>query len=1049
MAETDRNLKLNPISTNQLSSLIVGDAGLPKNIGQKGDPELEYLTEGNVPISEAEMKIREIRKTFGDQKDEILSGFWDSVKGGAQSAYDFYNYGPKGPPKEIVQQRAIEAQQKLELIKNEQANAELNAEKLANRPDIREVRAQIAQIIAAAEKREQLEPGSVNQDELEQDLVRYGYEMGYTPREIQGGPDVQAQLMPDPFGLATSSPDPLPEAKLAGEITASIGGNILGYRIGAKAFGTGAMRGLKATPGPWWARIGGAMVGGFTSVMAANYGYETSLDIMNQAGVFGEKGINRPGQSERIMNAMNAGEFDAKITLGTAAFIPGIQMFRNLTRASLGAGKNEMRMAEISQALSKKFMKPGTYEYPGLGKFKVTKEGDAILAISDITRFGGIRTVKQTLGKFPIISGGITGNLRVKATKLNQILTNMTDSIGPYMTYARLSEITQPAAFATATKYNKHLAELADNWTTTADSFGDLVVIGGGHMDPKGIAKQFILSVDNKVGVGLEGKILPTPKSYPVKKWLEENFLLNADAISYARSKEILTKELPDLMKQVGEDGWSLQFVQDFKQAFERTMATSPKSAEVLAAKEAFDQAYSNGKLLFDTPIAKALGIQGMDMYGYRVKMLKQGTKFSDQLLKTAKFMESPEAMKNFHRLVGDDIFRASLRRHMDVAYKSALKPFKGQSEIDSLFSGFLRGVDDPRKFTPKGQEASFLDVDLFKKNLGILEPGTNQFQTLNEAFKLASRGYTPGSKLPSWAKTGSSELIDAGAREDTVRILSDGARKYGVVGRMPNTQEILEFTQILEKAFAGGIPDISTFIARRAQISGLRGALRAFTPGAKTGVAGSGAGAMLGSSLFSTVMFSLLARATGKILTNPVNMKAFKYLIDPNTPKNSVAAARALEVIGINFKTDLDDLDRTLASIEAQQLRNNDIQNFKNTINPPATNNENMMKEFEKKKEQINQYKKQKQFNEQREQSIQPTVVGANQASSSPTSTAGSPVVGSSIANNTTMNPNAAASLYTGNTDAALAMQFGNPTGTTNQMPRQAAQGGIISLIS
>ena len=115
------------------------------------------------------------------------------------------------------------------------------------------------------------------------------------------------------------SPYPFPEAKIAGEITASIGGNILGYRIGAKAFGTGAMRGLRATPGPFWARIGGAMVGGFTSVMAANYGYETSLDIMNQAGVFGEKGINRPNQSEKIMNAMNAGEFDAKITLGTAS----------------------------------------------------------------------------------------------------------------------------------------------------------------------------------------------------------------------------------------------------------------------------------------------------------------------------------------------------------------------------------------------------------------------------------------------------------------------------------------------------------------------------------------------------------------------------------------------------------------------------------------------------------------------------------------------------------------------------------------------------------
>ena len=149
MAKTDRSLKLNPISTNQLSSLIVGDAGKPRNIGQPEGTELEYLTEGNVPISEQEKNIREIRKTFGDKKNEILSSFWDSVKGGSQTAFDLYNYGPKGPPKEIVQERAMEAQQKLEIIKNQRANAELNEEKLANRPDVREVRAQIAQIIAA------------------------------------------------------------------------------------------------------------------------------------------------------------------------------------------------------------------------------------------------------------------------------------------------------------------------------------------------------------------------------------------------------------------------------------------------------------------------------------------------------------------------------------------------------------------------------------------------------------------------------------------------------------------------------------------------------------------------------------------------------------------------------------------------------------------------------------------------------------------------------------------------------------------------------------
>ena len=1052
MAETDSKgrVKLNPISISQLSSLIFGKgAADPKIIGQPEGTELEYLTEGNVPISEQEMKTRKIRKSFGDRKDKILGEFWDSVKGGAQTSYDFYNYGPKGPPKEVQIERAQKAQAELEKIRLQESNALLNEEKLRNRPDIRDVRAQITQIIAAAEKKEELQPGSVNQDELERDIVQFAYSQGYTPREIQGGPDVQANIMPDPFGLATSSPDPFPEARIGAEISSSIFGNILGYKHGAKTFGKGAFKGLRATPGPWGAKIGGAMVGGFTAVSAANYGYETSLDIMNQAGVFGEVGINRPDQKERIAQALNMGELDAKLTLTAGAFVPTVQLFRNLTRASLGAGKHSMRMSELSQELSKKFMKPGTYSYPGIGKFKITEDGDAILGIADITKYGGIRSVKQVLGKFPIVGGGVTGNLRVKAQKLNLIMQNMNDAMGPYMTYAKLSEITKPAAFARASKYNEYLDGLRNEWMKTADSYGDLVVIGGGINDAKAVAKNYLLAFERRLGVGPDGKILPTPKSMPVKDYIEKNFLMQDDALSYSRVAEILTKEMPDLMKRTGDDGLALQFVQDLKQALEKGMATSPKSAEVLVAKEAFDEAFSNGKLLFDTKVAKALGIEGMDMYGYRVKMLKN-TDYADKLLDTAKFMESPEAMKNFHTLVGPDIFRAALRRHVDNAYKGALKPFKGQSEIDSLFSGFARRGDDPRAFTPKNVEGSFVDVEAFKKALGLSDPGSNKFQTLAEAFKIASKNYKPGSKLPKWADTGSSELLDAGAKAETVRILADGSRKSSVVSRMPTATEYLQFTQVLEKAFAGGVPDISTFIARRAQISGLRGAIRAFTPGAKSGVVGSGAGAVAGSTLFSTVMFPLLARQTGKIFTNPVNMKAFQYVLNPNNARNSVAFARAMEVIGLNFKKDLDDLDRTLASVESEQLMKNDFQNLKQQLNPTNTINDDMREKIQQQQENLEKMKQQRNLNELREQSIQPTVVGANNVSpTSPTSTAGSPVVGSSIAGNAAMNPEAAANLYAGNTDAALAAQFGTPQGATQAMPRMAAKGGIISLVS
>ena len=104
----------------------------------------------------------------------------------------------------------------------------------------------------------------------------------------------------------------------------------------------------------------------------------------------------------------------------------------------------------------------------------------------------------------------------------------------------------------------------------------------------------------------------------------------------------------------------------------------------------------------------------------------------------------------------------------------------------------------------------------------------------------------------------------------------------------------------------------------------------------------------------------------------------------------------------------------------------------------------------FQQQKENIENIQKQREFNKFREQSIQPTVVGGNNVTpTSPTSTAGSPVVGSSIAGSSAMNPMAAANLYTGNTDAALAAQFGTPQGATQTMPRMAAKGGIISLVS
>ena len=169
-------VKLNPFSSDQLSSLLMGEAGKPKKIGAK-DVELDFKR-GDLPISEAEYRIDRIREKTGKAKDAVLGGFWDAVKGGAQTIYDVYNYGPRGLPKDVKMQRAAEAKAQLDAIKNDEKLQIAYEKAKADRRDIRTVRAELAQIIAAAQKREDNEPGSVDQGELEARLMAYAKQNG-------------------------------------------------------------------------------------------------------------------------------------------------------------------------------------------------------------------------------------------------------------------------------------------------------------------------------------------------------------------------------------------------------------------------------------------------------------------------------------------------------------------------------------------------------------------------------------------------------------------------------------------------------------------------------------------------------------------------------------------------------------------------------------------------------------------------------------------------------------------------------------------------------
>jgi len=1067
-------IKLNPISSDQISTLLMGDAGKEKVIGAKDTEYTDFR--GTVPITDAEARIDRIREKSGRAKDAILGGFWDAVKGGAETVYDIYQYGPRGVPQHIKEERAREAKAALDQVKKDEQLQIAYEKALASRRDVKTVRAEIAQVIAAAQKKEDNNPGSVNQDELEARLLAYARQNGYTAKEIQGGGDVDVDLMPDPYGLTTDSPNPFPEAENIMKLTGGVGGNILGYNMskhwaiaqpgmlgkGATAFGKGVQGGFKFWKGgPYWGRMAGALAGGLIGVLTADYGYETGLDIANQAGVFGKKGINRPGIAPRVRSLMDTAEQEVKLTAVGAFVAPSINGVRNMTRTLLGAG--DQTLVTKGMTLAEKYIPEGQYGGKK-GWIKRTGEPDAILGITDVSTYRAVQGFPNVFLRFPLIGGGGAKNLAQRAEKMNVILGNMTNRIAPAVSYNRLSEAVSASAKVSAGNLSKELTKLRKEWFDHAISRGANVRLAGkiGDGSPHSIITDFKAHMAQTTGRGIDGTPLPVVVKNKLNTFFD-NILQEPGSVTLARADAMLD-ELGQIMKMGGmkNNPTAINFAEQFAQSVQNSMRQVDLGEAGKAALKRYDELWTQGEMLLGSPVAKQLGLSKNMLYGYQVKLGQQGTKYADDLLHTAKLMESPGSMKNLQVLVGDDIFRGMMRRHIEKAYDTALKPWPGKSFLDlNTPIGGVKALNQEGVIAAKR-----IDPTLFIENLGLNKKGSRLYATIDEGLKISNKGIGKDNFQP-WMKSLPDDLIDAGADAKTIQILGGKAKevKTGFV----TADELTDFAAVLEAGFRGGVPDISAFIARRAQISGLQGAIRSFLPGRTIGGSATAGAAIPAVSMVHAVMFSLLARQSGKILTNPINLKAanqilkatdediariwnpFTYHKYGSAPK-ALAVKNALQTIGANFNGDLEELELQTQDALNSQRKRDQVNSFKQT--EPTTEEELGKK--------INIFEKMKQAAQAkqgiREESLAPAVTGGADVGSvapisSPTSvdaTAnyGGGTTGSSIAYNTAMNPGAAASLYAGNTDEALANQFGTPTGPTTQMPT-AARGGIISLVS
>ena len=265
---------------------------------------------------------------------------------------------------------------------------------------------------------------------------------------------------------------------------------------------------------------------------------------------------------------------------------------------------------------------------------------------------------------------------------------------------------------------------------------------------------------------------------------------------------------------------------------------------------------------------------------------------------------------------------------------------------------------------------------------------------------------------------------------------------------QLPTMQEFDRLSKIMERLFINGVPDPSKYMMRRAIMSGTRNSLKALLPqhalqmGPKESTAGA-AGLIFGGWLpAATVAWGI--QHSGKLLTRPVALNVFMNALDNNLA-STVRVANFARLVRM-FPEEWSDFDGDLGRMQKEAMLRQ--QRGGGALGTAQSMKDSAIgigqKVLEKGADFYENYNSPNVIDNMiRNREPEPlTVEDTMYAPEMSMNNSGGAGLGSSITSNTTMNPGAAASLYQGDTDAALANQFGG--GAT----QYAANGGIMNAV-
>jgi len=467
---------------------------------------------------------------------------------------------------------------------------------------------------------------------------------------------------------------------------------------------------------------------------------------------------------------------------------------------------------------------------------------------------------------------------------------------------------------------------------------------------------------------------------------------------------------------------------------------------DISKAFKEYDEFVANGLMLYGSDIAKKAGIKANHV-GTNLRISWDSKRAGQSLFDTVLKSGTPQDIKIIKKLVGDQAFADGVELHIRNSFNNALGESAG-------------GI---RQFNFKQ----------FKKDLGLAGGNTMERRIFEEALKdskkivIRGRDATTGMQREfndeMWLGIAPSGRFADDAADFAKTVDGDVIRR-----NIPTLDDWQKFVQVMERVYKHGIPDVSAFMARKAVISNVNSGLTAFLPWSGTEVATKGGGALLSMGMIKSLVGAWLLRYGGHVMGSSPSMRALRNTLDDTLPE-TVRLNNWAKLITRhpeewhNFQMDLLELERAQQDKEAGAAQMRDLRGKGEKLKDSALNLggeilENIPKALDLYDKVIperigNIPIKNVPIIEKGAVDYAVDAIADEAEEIGPQSKANIPTApatagfgtnvsapGSSLAMNSNMNPAAAGALYAGDTDAALAAQYGGGT-------QYAAAGGMMEM--